>query len=295
MPCDRIPGEQPAFRVGEQAVRKGGPNAATIEVDDFSVLAAGYTFCSQSECTDGEEPLAGLFHATNGDLYGTTADGGANGLGTIFKIAPSGKLMTLKLMTLYSFCAQTGCTDGQAPESALVQAGDGDLYGTTVNGGAGYGTVFKITAGGTLTTLHSFCSQSGCPDGDFPVAGLVQATDGNLYGTTLQGGLDNFYGTIYNITPGGALTTLYTFSEPGRPSAQRGAVPSHQWGPLRDDPVGRGINYRRLRRSSLRLWHDLQAVHGPRPVCGNTDYLRLGGGGHQDSGDRPDRCDRRHI
>src|ERR1039457_2962482 len=66
---------------------------------------------------------------------------------------------------------------------------------------SGKGTVFKIIQGGTLTTLYCFCSQSGCTDGDAPYAGLVQATDGNFYGTTVYGGANGGYGTVFKITP----------------------------------------------------------------------------------------------
>jgi uncharacterized repeat protein (TIGR03803 family) len=144
--------------------------------------------------TNGEGPAAGLVQATNGDLYGTTALGGAyvSGFneGTVFKITPGGKLTTL-----YSFCAQTACTGGDYfPEAGLVQATNGDLYGTTYDGGAnctstgGCGAVFKITPTGSLTTLYSFCSQANCADGEYPQSGLVQATNGDLYGTTPYGG-----------------------------------------------------------------------------------------------------------
>jgi uncharacterized repeat protein (TIGR03803 family) len=92
------------------------------------------SFCSQSGCADGEEALAGLVQATNGDLYGTTASGGANNGGTVFKITPSGTLTTL-----YSFTCPGvfgDCADGQvAGPSGLVQATDGDFYGTTSYGG----------------------------------------------------------------------------------------------------------------------------------------------------------------
>jgi uncharacterized repeat protein (TIGR03803 family) len=163
--------------------------------------------------TDGGYPSTGLVQGTNGNLYGTTTFGGANGYGMVFKITPSGTLTTL-----YSF----DLTDGAYP-NALVQASNGNLYGTTYNGGAntnscgggGCGTVFKITTSGTLTTLHSFAGL----DGGFPSAGLVQVTDdGNLYGTTLEGGASGGAcqnplgcGTVFVITPSGALTTLHSF------------------------------------------------------------------------------------
>jgi uncharacterized repeat protein (TIGR03803 family) len=169
-------------------------------------LTTLYSFCPQSDCADGGSPLAGLVQATNGDLYGTTASGGASGNGTVFKITPGGTLTTV-----HSFCSQTNCTDGADPYAGLVQAANGDLYGTTVEGGADYhGTVFKITPGGTLTTLYSFCSQTNCTDGFYPFGGLVQAANGDFYGTTQYAGA-NGGGTAFKITPGGTLTTLYSF------------------------------------------------------------------------------------
>jgi uncharacterized repeat protein (TIGR03803 family) len=134
-------------------------------------------------------------------LYGTTVSGGANNNGTVFKITPGGTLTTL-----YSFCAQTNCTDGLEPDARLVQATDGNFYGTTSGGGNGWGTIFKITPGGTMTTLHRF----DVMDGANPYGGLVQATNGNFYGTTSAGGA-NGYGAVFEITPGGALTTLHSF------------------------------------------------------------------------------------
>jgi uncharacterized repeat protein (TIGR03803 family) len=184
-------------------------NYGTVfKITPGGTLTTLYSFCSQTNCTDGIYPSAGLIQAANGDLYGTTYAGGANnGGGTVFKITPGGTLTTL-----YSFCSQTNCTDGVEPFAGLVQAANGDLYGTTYGGGANgvYGTVFKITPGGTLTTLYSFCSQSVCTDGTYPVAGLVQATNGDLYGTTRGGGA-NKGGTVFKITSGGTLTTLYSF------------------------------------------------------------------------------------
>jgi uncharacterized repeat protein (TIGR03803 family) len=157
------------------------PGCGTIfKITPQGALAVQYNFCSRSGCSDGAYPFAGLVQATNGDLYGTTALGGANNAGTIFKITPGGSLTTL-----YSFCSVTGCADGETPQAGLIQATNGDLYGTTNTGGKNAtGTVFKITPSGSLTTLYSFCAQSGCADGSYPSAGLVQAANAELYGTT---------------------------------------------------------------------------------------------------------------
>lgn len=112
---------------------------------------------------------------------------------------------------LYTF---TGDTDGEWPYAALIQATDGNLYGTTSFGGANYGTgtIYKITPAGTLTPLYSF---TGGADGGYVYSGLIQATDGNLYGTTSGAfGTDCEYGcgTVFEITPSGKLTTLHSFS-----------------------------------------------------------------------------------
>ena len=173
----------------------------------IALPAQTFTTLHSFNGTDGASPEAAPVQATNGSLYGTTPGGGANGGGTVFRITPSGTLTTL-----YSFCAQSGCPDGELSIAGLVQATNGDFYGTTAGGGVNGsgGTVFKITPGGTLTTLYSFCAQSGCPHGASPYAELVQATNGDFYGTTSFGGANNV-GTIFEITPGGTLATLHSF------------------------------------------------------------------------------------
>ena len=165
--------------------------------------------------TDGAQPHARLVQATDGNLYGTTSEGGTSsnctgGCGTVFKITPGGALTPL-----HNFDG----TDGAGPYAGLVQATDGNFYGTTEEGGAssnctgGCGTVFKITPAGVLTTLYSFDGT----DGFFPFAGVVQASDGNFYGTTSGGGTSSNCsgrgcGTVFQTTPAGVLTTLYSFS-----------------------------------------------------------------------------------
>lgn len=102
------------------------------------------------------------------------------------------------------------------PYAGLIQANDGNLYGTTLSGGAnGHGAVFKINTGGTFTTLYRFCSQGGCLDGEFPQTGLVQASNGDLYGTTILGGAYDS-GTIFQFTTTGTLTTLYNVCSQSR-------------------------------------------------------------------------------
>lgn len=112
-------------------------------------------------------------------------------------------------------------SNGAYPLGVLVQGRDGNFYGTTEQGGENtFGTVFKMTPSGTITTIYNFCSATGCTDGSFPNAGLVLGNDGNFYGTTFFGG-ENYYGscstgcgTIFKITPTGTLTTVYTPSAP---------------------------------------------------------------------------------
>ncbi len=158
---------------------------------------------------DGAYPEAGLVQATDGNFYGTTYAGGPGSNGTVFKMTPTGTLTTLHGFSYL---------DGYYPEAGLVQGTDGNFYGTTIYGGvSNSGTVFKITPAGTLTTLYSFCAQDFCADGTVPEAGLVEATDGNFYGTTAYGGANQSCsgggcGTVFQITPAGKLTTLYSFN-----------------------------------------------------------------------------------
>jgi uncharacterized repeat protein (TIGR03803 family) len=171
----------------------------------FKITSGGVlTTLLSFDFTDGVTPYGGLVLATDGNFYGTTFGGGANHVGTVFKVTPGGTPTTL-----YNFC--THCADGANPYAGLVQAADGESYGTTKLGGTyNYGTVFKISSGGTLTTLHSFDHTAGGTDGAYPYAGLVQATDGDFYGTTLYGGTYND-GTVFKISPGGTLMTLWSF------------------------------------------------------------------------------------
>ena len=197
-----------------------------FKVTTGGTLTSLYSFCAKTNCTDGAQPVAGLVLGTDGNFYGTTEYAGANCLayydycgGTIFKITPSGTFTTL-----YSFCSQAGCADGSQPTAGLVQATDGNFYGTTYAGGvqANYcaqGTVFKVTPTGAFTTLYNFGQQPGCSDGSRPLGALIQGTDGNLYGTTVSGGNSYHYGTVFKITTAGTLTTLKVLQFPQQPFA----------------------------------------------------------------------------
>jgi uncharacterized repeat protein (TIGR03803 family) len=192
-------------------------NGTVFKITPGGTLTTLYNFCSQIKnniCTDGAIPQTELVQGKDGNFYGTTAAYA----GEVFKITPQGKLTTL-----YTFCSQANCVDGADP-TGLVQGGDGNFYGTTYQDGANGegGTVFKMTSTGALTKLYSFCAQSGCTDGAGPLAGLVQGTDGSLYGTTAGGGASG-YGAAFKIKPIGGLTTLYSFCS--QPSCVDGYSP----------------------------------------------------------------------
>jgi uncharacterized repeat protein (TIGR03803 family) len=151
---------------------------------------------------DGATPYGTLVLDGSGNLYGTTSAGGDYGLGTVFKIDPQGVETVL-----YSF---NGIPDGANPYAGVVIDGLGNLYGTTENGGAfGCGTVFKIDTSGVGSVLHSFAG--GSTDGSDPKARLILDASGNLYGTTIAGGSED-YGTVFQINSTNTETVLYNFT-----------------------------------------------------------------------------------
>jgi len=155
----------------------------------------------------GNNPASTLVQGNDGNFYGTTVSGGSNNQGTVFRMTPGGVISTLA-----EFTGITGNNKGANPEAGLVQGYDGNFYGTTNSGGSsGYGTVFRITAVGVMTTLTEFTGITGSNKGRYPCASLVLGNDGNFYGTTSQGGSNN-YGTVFRITPAGGLTSLVEFT-----------------------------------------------------------------------------------
>ena len=226
----------------------GANNQGTV----FKITPSGtetvlYSFAGGG--SDGAHPYAGLIQGSDGNFYGTTANGGLGSQGTVFKITPSGT------ETVLHFFAG-GNSDGATPTAGLVQGSDGNFYGTTVSGGPqNYGTVFKITPSGTETLLSGFTApirpsgaliqgsdgnfygaaigdgdggglvfritpsgsytalyvfEGGSSDGAYPM-GLIQGSDGNFYGTTNQGGAST-YGTVFKLTPSGTETVLHFFA-----------------------------------------------------------------------------------
>ena len=173
-----------------------------IEISSNGALNVVYSFTGG---LDGNAPVGALVQAADGNLYGMTAGGGAHNYGGIFRMTPSGALTNI-----YFF---TGGTNGYNPAGALVQAADGDFYGVTkrntLDGLAFYGTIFKVSTNGAFTTLYTL-NPFVNGDGAYPFAGLIQAADGNFYGTTYLGGA-NSDGTVFRITSDGTFTTLASF------------------------------------------------------------------------------------
>jgi len=169
-----------------------------------------FVFCSDTNCAAGGGPSSGLIQGTDGALYGATSQVGATGFGTIYRIDPSSSDIT----ALHSFCSAQGCNDGSGSPSSLLQAADGNFYGTTFLGGANTGgVVFQLTPTGNYTVLHSFCSPNAtsCPDGLDPVGSLVQADNGNIYGVTSAGGNSSSGGTVFYIDTAGTFHTWLDF------------------------------------------------------------------------------------
>jgi uncharacterized repeat protein (TIGR03803 family) len=229
-----------------------------LTVAPIMLSAQAYTDLHDFFClTDGcvSYPPGILAQGRDGNLYGTMFGGGASNEGTVFEITPSGAITTL-----YNFSGP----DGSFPYGGLTLGTDGNFYGTTTAGGVNnLGTIFQITPAGVLTTLHSFTGSDGIGPRTPPVEGtkngtfygvtynsavgysitssgafkllttaipqssqapLLLASDGNFYGTSIQGGNDG-QGSVFRMTSKGAVKTIYAFD----PSGTHGRVP---YGPV---------------------------------------------------------------
>jgi uncharacterized repeat protein (TIGR03803 family) len=174
---------------------------AVYRVTPAGVFTTLYAF----DNTHGAAPFAPLIQAKDGNFYGTTVAGGTADFGTAFRITPAGALTVI-----YNFDS----THGSGPYAPLLQASDGNFYGTARTGGAknNGGVIFKLTAAKKprLTVLYSFDATGATTDGVRPYAGLIQASDGNFYGTASAGG-SNGAGTLYKLSKTGVYSTLYHF------------------------------------------------------------------------------------
>ena len=188
-----------------------------------------HTFCTQTFCPDGELPLAALVFDQKGNLYGTTAGGGAYGSifdgGVVFKLTPKVRRQSCtasvrgRLLRL---------PDGSWPCSRIDLRSEGksirdDGVRRSLPGGGGGGVVFKVTPEGKETVLYTFCAQNSCTDGAYPLAGLAFDQNGNLYGTTYGGGAHGL-GIVFKLTPEGKETVLYSFC--ARTDCTDGAQPT---------------------------------------------------------------------
>jgi len=245
--------------------------------------------------TEGGNPYAPLVQASNGKFYGTTWDGEAS-----ITERSTKSIRADRFSTVYIFCLANPntCTDGYNPEGALVEGSDGNLYGMTARGGdpacglngyTGCGTIFKITPGGTLTTIHDFEGT----DGAGPVSSLIQGTEWKFYGTTQWDGANltcpQGCGTVFSVTPSGTLTTLYSFCSVT--GCTDGAAPdlSTAAGYQRD------FLWRHGPGRDRRGWNDLQRVDWPGAVCENKSEGWRCGKVHQYSGDGSYGHDQRYF
>jgi uncharacterized repeat protein (TIGR03803 family) len=229
---------------------KGGTgNVGTVfKITPTGTLTVLYSF----DVTHGAYPYGGLTLGTDGNFYGTTYQGGTGGGGgTVFMITPAGTLTVLHNL-------KSG-TDGTSPYAAPVQGTDGNFYGTTYNGGSkGYGTVYKMTPAGTLTTLYPFDNTHGGQ----PQGPLVQGTDGNFYGTTYSGGTSG-RGTVFKVTAGGKLTVLHNFAttdgfQPYDPLIQ--GTDGNFYGTTYGGGTGSGVIFKITSAGVLTVLHNLNGT-----------------------------------
>jgi uncharacterized repeat protein (TIGR03803 family) len=214
---------------------------------------------------DGAFPQGGVTLGTDGNFYGTTYEGGSVTAGAVFKVTPNGTYTTL-----YSF---TGGKDGAYPYAPPVEGNDGNFYGTTTEGGntvkcgSGCGTIYKITPGGTLTTLYQF----DITNGYFPYGPLVLGTDGNFYGTAPNGTSAN-EGVVFRISPAGKFTLLYSFDGTHGQSPFAGLVQGADgnfYGTTIYGGTGGGVVFKITPSGKLTVLHEMNGTtDGARPYGG---------------------------
>lgn len=224
----------------------------------FDTVTILHTFGDGTVVNDGGSPHGGLTAASDGNLYGVTTYGGTDDVGSVYKISPSGQTSIL-----YSFTKANYDTDGDYPESGLVQGPDGNLYGMTNSGGsAKNGTIFKMTTQGALTILHTFGDGSVANDGASPTEALMVNSDGNFYGVTSLGGAANV-GVVFKMTPSGTVTILHSFLDgsvaidgcyPDTPLVR--GTDGNLYGASSESTNGYGAIYRITTSGAITVLHD---------------------------------------
>jgi len=192
---------------GTTSIGGGIMNDGTV----FQISSAGaFSSLHSFVGTDGEYPNVSLVAASNGNLYGATLEGGSfdgSGTGTFYQMTPAGVVTPLHTFEPAQVAGSSG---------AVIQGKNGNFYGTDIGGGNGAGTIYEVTPAGEVTVLYTFCSLTDCKDGSTPYGAMIIGSDGNFYGTTYAGGTNTTEcnagcGTLFKITPAGALTTIYNF------------------------------------------------------------------------------------
>ena len=237
-------------------------DGTAFKVSSSGTLTVLHNFCTLSGCSDGAGPESTPIQATDGNFYGTTIYAGSGQGGVVYKVSPGGTFSVL-------FSSDT--THGKLL-NGVIQGSDGNFYVTADQGGAnGVGTVFKITPGGSATVLYNFCSQSDCTDGSSPNAGLIEGSDGNFYGTTLNGGVNN-QGTVFKITSSGTLTVLHSFdaNNGGEPTASlvQGADGNFYGTTYNGGANGDGVIFGMTPSGSYTLLHSFAGSDGSHPRGG---------------------------
>ena len=196
---------------------------AAVQAQGQYTATALYNFCPQSGCPDGGNPTSPPLFDSHGNIYGVASIGGANHQGVVYQLTPSGGTWSERV--LYNFCSQSNCADGKDPYYPLVFDSQGNLYGTTVQGGSfNGGVVYELSphAGGNWTesVIYNICSPNPCPGGSQFIGGLTIDTHGNLYGVALVGGTHNSGGTVFELSPSGGgswtFTLLYELLHPNQ-------------------------------------------------------------------------------
>jgi uncharacterized repeat protein (TIGR03803 family) len=191
-----------------------------FKIDTKASETVLYNFCSQTACADGANPYynTSVLMNSEGDLYGVTEEGGTYGEGVVYELSNSGTLTVL-----HSFAGGVNHTDGLYPYGTPAMDKNGNLYGTTEEGGSSeLGIIWKVSKDGTETVLHSFAG--GSSDGANPFAGVIVDAKGNLYGDTTAGGSAANYGTVYELNKKGTLTLLHRFTVPNGESPYGGLI-----------------------------------------------------------------------